>query len=164
MPLNDLIQMVREKARTRLQEVDAAQDYPDEEREEIARLVGLSALKFADLINHRARDYVFDLERFSSFEGRTGPYLLYTAVRTKSILRRAEEEGLEAGPILPAVGPEERELALKLAELPDVIDHAYETRAPNHLADYVYNLAIIYNRFYREHHILSEENAARQAS
>ena len=97
MPLDDLIQMVRVKARTRLQEVDAAQEYPDEEREEIARLVGLSALKFADLINHRARDYVFDLERFSSFEGRTGPYLLYTAVRTKSILRRADELGLKAG-------------------------------------------------------------------
>ena len=164
MPLDDLIQMVRVKARTRLQEVDAAQEYPDEEREEIARLVGLSALKFADLINHRARDYVFDLERFSSFEGRTGPYLLYTAVRTKSILRRADELGLKAGDILPAAGAEERELVLKLAELPDVVAHAYETRAPNHLADYAYNLAIIFNRFYREHHILSEENAARQAS
>ena len=164
MRLNDLIEMVRAKARARLQEVDAAQDYGEAEREEIARLVGLSALKFADLVNHRSKDYVFDLERFSSFEGRTGPYLLYTAVRTKSILRRAAEQGLEAGKILPAAGAEERELALKLAEMPDVVSYAYETRAPNHLADYVYNLAISFNRFYREHHILSEEDAAQQGS
>lgn len=164
MTLKDLIIMVREKAHMRLAEVEAAQDYDDAEREEIARLVGLSALKFADLVNHRAKDYVFDLERFSSFEGRTGPYLLYTAVRTKSILRRAEEAGLHGGDILPAAGPEERELALKLTEFPDVLAHAYGTRAPNHLADYVYNLAIAFNRFYREHHILSEEDAAQQAS
>lgn len=164
MSLNSLIEMVRERALSRLEEVNAAQDYDAAEREEIARLVGLAALKFADLINHRAKDYVFDLERFSSFEGRTGPYLLYTAVRTKSILRRAAEQGLQAGQILPPASAEERELMLKLAEFPDVATHAYETRAPNHLAEYVYNLAITFNRFYREHHILSEEDAAQQAS
>ena len=164
MRLRDLIEMVREKALSRLQEVDAAQEYEREEREEIARLVGLAALKFADLVNHRAKDYVFDLERFSSFEGRTGPYLLYAAVRTKSILRRAEEQGVESGEILAPAGQEERELMLKLTELPDVIAHAYETRAPNHLADFVYNLAIVFNRFYREYHILSEEDPARQSS
>lgn len=164
MALRDLIEMVREKALSRLEEVDAAQEYDEAERQEIARLVGLAALKFADLVNHRAKDYVFDLDRFSSFEGRTGPYLLYTAVRTKSILRKAEEQGIEPGAIVGPAGPEERELMLKLTALPDVLAHAYETRAPNHLADYVYNLALIFNRFYREYHILSEEDAARQAS
>ena len=162
--LKDVVDMVVEKARERLAEIDAASSYDEAEKEQIAEQVGIAALKFADLVNQRAKDYVFDLERFTSFEGRTGPYLLYTAVRTKSILRRAEGQGLEAGDILPAAGAEERELALKLAELPDVIAHAYETRAPNHLAEYVYNLAITFNRFYREYHILSEENAARQAS
>ena len=164
MSLNVLIEMIHDKAFSRLEEVDAAQEYGEAEREEIARLVGLAALKFADLVNHRAKDYVFDLERFSSFEGRTGPYLLYTAVRTKSILRRAEEAGLEEGPFLPPAGEEERELVLKLTELPDVVAYAYETRAPNHLADYVYNLAITFNRFYREYHILSEQDAAQQGS
>ena len=164
LPLKDLIEMVTNRALARLEEVDASQEYDEEERNEIARLVGLSALKFADLINQRTRDYVFDLERFSSFEGRTGPYLLYTAVRTKSILRRAEAQGLRAGELLKPAGAEERELLLKLTSFPDVIAHTYETRAPNHLADYVYNLAIVFNRFYREHHILSEENAAQQAS
>jgi arginyl-tRNA synthetase len=162
--LKDVVDMVVEKARERLAEIDAAADYDDAEKEQIAEQVGVAALKFADLVNHRTKDYVFDLERFTSFEGRTGPYLLYTAVRTKSILRRAEEAGLEAGHILPPAGEEERELALKLVELPDVVVYAYETRAPNHLADYVYNLALTFNRFYREYHILSEEDPARQAS
>jgi arginyl-tRNA synthetase len=164
MRLKDLIELVREKALARLKEMDAAQEYDKEEQEEIARLVGLAALKFADLVNHRVKDYVFDLERFSSFEGRTGPYLLYTAVRTKSILRKAQEQGLQGGRLLGAAGPEERELMLKLAALPDVVAHAYETRAPNHLADYVYTLATVFNRFYREYHILSEADPGRQAS
>lgn len=162
--LKEVVDMVVARARERLTEMDVATEYDEVEKEQIAEKVGIAALKFGDLVNHRTKDYVFDLERFTSFEGRTGPYLLYTAVRTKSILRRADEQGLEGGAILPAAGEEERELALKLTELPDVLAHAYETRAPNHLADYVYNLAITFNRFYREHHILSEENIAQQAS
>ena len=115
-------------------------------------------------MNHRTGDYAFDLERFSSFEGRTGPYLLYAAVRNRSILRKAAEEGLSAGQILPPAGPEERELQLKLLELPDLLDFAFDQRAPNHLCDYAYNLAIAFNRFYRAHHILNEKDEAQQAS
>lgn len=162
--LKEVVDMVVERARDRLMEMDVATDYSEAEKDDIAEKVGIAALKFGDLVNHRTKDYVFDLERFTSFEGRTGPYLLYTAVRTKSILRRTDEQGLEGGVIRPAASDEERELALKLAELPDVVAHAYHTRAPNHLADYVYNLAITFNRFYREHHILSEEDVAQQAS
>ncbi|MFW6063807.1 MAG: arginine--tRNA ligase [Chloroflexota bacterium] len=162
--LKEVIDMVVDKARERLEEIEAAQSYDEEEREQIAEQVGIAALKFGDLVNHRAKDYVFDLERFTSFEGRTGPYMLYAAVRTKSIMRRAAEEGLRGGELAPPASPEERELMLKLSELPNVVAHAYETRAPNHLADYVYNLAITFNRFYREHHILSEQDAAQQAS
>ncbi|HSM55983.1 MAG TPA: arginine--tRNA ligase [Candidatus Sulfomarinibacteraceae bacterium] len=162
--LKEVIDMVVDKARERLEEIEAAQSYDEEERERIAEQVGIAALKFGDLVNHRAKDYVFDLERFTSFEGRTGPYMLYAAVRTKSIMRRAVEEGLRGGDIIPPASSEERDLMLKLSELPNVVAHAYETRAPNHLADYVYNLAITFNRFYREHHILSEKDAAQQAS
>ncbi len=164
MKLADLIDMVVAKAFERMAEIDAAADYPEKERLEIARMVGIAALKYADLMNHRTGDYTFDLDRFSSFEGRTGPYLLYAAVRTRSILRKAAEQGLTSGAILPAAGETERELHLKLLELPDSILHAFETRAPNHLCDYVYGLATIYNRFYREHHILTETDPSRQAS
>ncbi|NLF64123.1 MAG: arginine--tRNA ligase [Chloroflexi bacterium] len=162
--LAEVMDMVVEKARERLEELETAQSYDEAERERIAELVGMAALKFGDLVNHRSTDYVFDLDRFTSFEGRTGPYLLYAAVRIKSILRRAAERGLEPGEILPPAGPQERELMVKLVQLPDVIEFAVETRAPNHIADYVYNLAILFNRFYREHHILSEPNPARQES
>lgn len=162
--LRDFFDMVNERARSRLEEMEVAADYPQAEREHIAHLVAVATVKFADLLNHRSKDYVFDLERFSAFEGRTGPYLLYSAVRIKSILRRAVAEGLEPGLILPPAGPEERELQLKFAELPDVFQYSYETRSPNHLADYAYNLATLFNRFYREYHIMNEPDPGRQAS
>jgi arginyl-tRNA synthetase len=162
--LEEVMDMVVEKARERLDELEAAKAYGEAERERIAEQVGMAALKFGDLINHRSTDYVFDIDRFTSFEGRTGPYLLYAAVRTKSILRRAEAEGFAAGEIIAAAGPEERDLMLKLVQLPDVIAFAVKTRAPNHVAEYVYNLAITFNRFYRDYHILSEPEPARQQS
>ena len=95
--LADVIEMLTDAARRRLDEAHLAEDYPAEERERIASLVGIAALKFGDLINNRVSDYVFDLDRFSSFEGKTGPYLQYAAVRIKSILRKAEEAGLSRG-------------------------------------------------------------------
>ncbi len=164
MRLDDLIQMIMSKAEERLEEIDAAADYDATEKQEIARQVGIAALKFADLVNHRTGDYVFDLERFSSFEGRTGPYLLYAAVRTRSILRKAADQGLQAGDIIAAASDEERELQLKLLELTDLLRFASETRAPNHLCEYAYSLAGAFNRFYAQHHIINEENKAQQAS
>ena len=164
MQLKDLRRMVKEAALARMAQTDVAADYDDEERERIARMVGLAALKFGDLVNHYTTDYVFDLERFLEFEGRTGPYLLYATVRTLSILRKAEEQGVVAGPLLAPEKESERALLLKLTELPDVLRYAAETRAPNHLCEYVYTLSGAFNRFYAECHILREENAARQAS
>src|SRR5205085_4321469 len=93
LKLNDLIQMAREKARERLHEAGLGEDLPEPEFEEIAQKVAVAALKFADLQNFRGTSYVFDLDRFTSFEGKTGPYLLYQAVRVKSLLRKAGEEG-----------------------------------------------------------------------
>lgn len=164
MNLRDLIQMITDKASERLQEIEAAQDYPPAERDEIARQVGLAALKFADLSNNPATDYIFDLDRFSAFEGRTGPYLLYTAVRIKSILRKAEGLGLKAGALLAPAGAEERALMLQLTRLADAAHFAFDSRAPNHLCDYIYNLALSFNRFYRDNHILREADSGRQAS
>jgi arginyl-tRNA synthetase len=164
MKLRYLIDMVTEKARERLAEVQAAQGYPDAEKEEIARMVGVATLKFADLSNQRTQNYVFDLERFSAFEGRTGPYLLYTAARTKSILRKAEAEALAIGPLLPPVDEVERALLLKLTEFPDLVESALAQRMPHHLCEYVYTLATAFNRFYHEHYILVEENAAQRSS
>ena len=162
--LADLMEIVTDAARERLDEAAIAQDYPPEERDRIARQVGLGALKFGDLSNHRTSNYIFDLDRFTSFEGKTGPYLQYGAVRIKSILRRAEELGLEPGPIIAPAVAQERGLILGLLRLPEVIERAADVRAPNVIAEYAYELATDFNRFYEACHILREEDPVRQAS
>lgn len=162
--LRDLIDMVEKAAMARLDEAHIATDYPPEEREKIAHQVGIAALKFGDLHANRASDYVFDLDRFSSFEGKTGPYLQYAAVRIRSLLRKAEQQSLKQGPVLPPAVHAERNLMLELLQLPEVIDRAIDTRCPHHLAEYAYGLAGEFNRFYDTCHVLSEADAERQAS
>jgi len=159
MRLQDLIAMMTNAALDRLREQGLATDYDEVERQEIARRVGLAALKFADLSNHPVANYVFDLDRFVRFEGKTGPYLLYAAVRIKSILRKAEAQGDKPGVILPPE-PGERDLILALGALPDAIAAAYDERAPNKIADYAYGLAQTFSTYYNAFHILSEQDKA----
>jgi arginyl-tRNA synthetase len=163
MKLQDLIGMMTGAALDRLKEQGLATDYEEAERNDIANKVGLAALKFADLSNHRIANYVFDPDRFVRFEGKTGPYLLYAAVRIKSILRKAEAQGDRPGKILPPE-PGERDLALALGALPDAIQAAYDERAPNKIADYAYGLAQTFSTYYNQFHILSEQNDALRRS
>jgi arginyl-tRNA synthetase len=162
--LADVLDLVDDAARARLAEAEIAQDYPPAERQLIARQVGIAALKFGDLINNRVSDYVFDLDRFSSFEGKTGPYIQYGAVRIKSIKRKAAERNLVSGELLAPVVEAERDLMLQLVRLPDMIDRAAELRAPNHIAEYAFDLTASWNRFYDACHILDEADPGRQAS
>lgn len=164
MKLKDLIAMVTTRAAERIAEAGVASELPQEEKDEIARQVGVATLKFADLSNTRMKDYVFDLDRFSAFEGRTGPYLLYTTVRTKSILRKAEERGFTAGELVAPRDAVERSVLLALSLFRDRVLSAFANRAPNDVADFAYELASLFARFYHEHHILSEEDAAVRAS
>ncbi|MEE9534215.1 MAG: arginine--tRNA ligase, partial [Acidimicrobiia bacterium] len=164
LKLDDLIGMVTEAAYRRLEEAELATNYGEEERREISRQVGLAALKYGDLSNHRTSNYVFDLDRFTSFEGKTGPYLQYGAVRIKSILRRAGERDLAPGEILASANDAERQLMLVVTRFPEVLDRSVEFRAPNHLAEYAYDMVVAFNRFYEACHILREEDAGRQAS
>ncbi len=156
LKLHDLIQMATEKALARLDEAGLAGDYPQAEREDIAAKVGIAAIKFADLSNWRLSNYVFDLDRFTSFEGKTGPYLQYAAVRIKSILRKADAEAEALTGPIRIESAVERELALALANLAPAIEGAVDRRAPNVLCDYAYTLSQAFSRFYAEHHILSE--------
>ena len=164
LKLDDLIGMVTGAAYRRLEEAELATNYGEEERREISRQVGLAALKYGDLSNHRTSNYVFDLDRFTSFEGKTGPYLQYGAVRIKSILRRAGERDLAPGEILAPANDAERQLMLVVTRFPEVLDRSVEFRAPNHLAEYAYDMVVAFNRFYEACHILREEDAGRQAS
>lgn len=131
-----------------------------------AQVVGLSAIKYGDLSNQASKDYVFDVDRFTSFEGNTGPYILYTIVRIKSILNRYVAEGgsLEDGKILPAGGDSEKSLMLVLSQFGQVAENAFEEKAPHKICSYIYELANEFNRFYHETKILSEENHERRAS
>jgi len=163
MKLHDLIGMAKAEAEKRLAEAGIGADYAHEERAEIARKVGIATIKFADLSNHRTTDYIFDLERFSKFEGKTGPYLQYAAVRIQSMLRKAAEQGAKVG--VPAIhSPEERKLVLKLLTLGDALAAAEEKRAPNMLCEYAFELAQDFSRFYGAHHVLSETDEGLRAA
>jgi arginyl-tRNA synthetase len=163
MKLHDLIAMAKAEAEKRLAEAGIGADYPADERAEIARKVGIATIKFADLSNHRTTDYIFDLERFSKFEGKTGPYLQYAAVRIQSMLRKAAEQGAKTG--TPAIhSPEERKLVLKLLTLGDALAAAEEKRAPNMLCEYAFELAQDFSRFYGAHHVLSETDEGLRAA
>ena len=147
----------------------AASDMPEEEKRRVAKVVGLAALKYGDLSNQATKDYVFDTERFTSFEGNTGPYILYTIVRIGSILNRymaAEGIGEDKLPadILPAGDAGEKELQRLLCGAGEVITAAYAEKAPHKLCLYIYDVANAFNSFYHEHRILTEENEARKAS
>ncbi|THD64309.1 arginine--tRNA ligase [Phenylobacterium sp.] len=160
LKLADMIEMTREKARERLHEAGLGEDLPADEFEDIAGKVAVAALKFADLQNFRGTSYVFDLDRFTSFEGKTGPYLLYQAVRVKSLLRRAVEAGAEAGPIAIAE-PAERELALTLDAFDAALAEAYDRQAPNAVAEHAYRLSQAFSKFYAACPILQAEPAVR---
>ena len=129
----------------------------------IAQCVGVAALKFADLQHDPSQNYVFDLDKFMRFEGKTGPYLLYAIVRIKSILRKAQEANITKGDI--SIEHEcEKELALVLAQFPDVIARAYEKRRPNMLCEYAYTIAQTFSKFYNACHVVGADTAGQKAS
>ena len=132
----------------------------DEEAEETSKIVGLAALKYGDLSNQASKDYVFDIDRFASFEGNTGPYILYTIVRIKSILAKYKENGgsTENINILPAKEASEKTLALSLIKFSDVIESAYKDNAPHRICQYIYEVSNAFNGFYHNTKILAEEN------
>ncbi|HEX2560801.1 arginine--tRNA ligase, partial [Phenylobacterium sp.] len=160
LKLHDLIEMTRAKARERLHEAGLGEELTPELFEDTAHKVAVAALKFADLQNFRGTSYVFDLDRFSSFEGKTGPYLLYQAVRVKSLLAKAAEQNAEPGPVAIAE-PAERELALLLDTFDGALAEAYDKKAPHFIAEHAYKLAQAFSKFYAACPILTAEPAVR---
>ncbi len=137
----------------------------EEEAAKTAKIVGLSAVKYGDLSNQASKDYIFDIDRFTSFEGDTGPYILYTIVRIKSILAKYKESGkdVEAAKIREAQSAAEKELMLAVAGYNAMIKTAYEEVAPHKVCAYIYDLANAFNHFYHETKILAEEDTQKQA-
>ena len=163
MRLENLIADIDEEMFTKIVENRSVRD---KDARDTAKIVGLAAIKYGDLSNQATKDYIFDVDRFTSFEGNTGPYILYTIVRIKSILNRYVEAGgnLEAGEILPASNTSEKNLMLQLSGFGSMIESAFEEKAPHKICAYIYEVSNAFNSFYHETKILSEENQAQKES
>ena len=151
--LNKIKENQKEKENLNIDEAEA---------EQTAKTVALAAVKYGDLSNQASKDYIFDIDRFTSFEGNTGPYILYTIVRIKSILSKYEAKGGDISAlkdaIMPAVNEGQKNLMLSLAKFNATIESAYEESAPHKICAYIYELANAFNGFYHDTKILSEEN------
>ena len=151
MTLDSLIEMVKEVADTKLKE-----DIKGKEREELVNKITVAILKFGDLLPVRNTDYNFDLEKFSSVEGKTGPYILYTAVRIKSIFNKVGN--VDNATIKVMSSKEEENIIVKLIELTKVLKTAYDEKNTSVICDYLFNLCNLYNKFYGEHNISNEKD------
>lgn len=163
MRLENLIADINEEMYRKIVENRSVRDT---DAKDTARIVGLSAIKYGDLSNQATKDYIFDVDRFTSFEGNTGPYILYTIVRMKSILSRYEQEGgdLDSGRILEAVNESEKNLMLQLTSFGATVENAFEEKAPHKICAYIYEVSNAFNSFYHETKILSEENQEQKES
>jgi arginyl-tRNA synthetase len=164
MRLGELIDMLILEAKKRITDAGLGKDFSDEMMGDIAQKIGIAALKFADLQHDPIQNYQFDLEKFMKFEGKTGPYILYAGVRMQSMLQKATDAGLEAGDIVAALGPTERDLVLALTRFDDYIMRAYEKLTPHILCDYAFDLCQKFSRFYQNAHILNEKDKTLQGS
>ena len=167
MRLENLIREIDEEMLRKIQENASSKGYEIdmEEAAQTAKIVGLAAIKYGDLSNQASKDYIFDMDRFTSFEGDTGPYILYTIVRIKSILNKyAEQGGILADAVIgEAVNGSEKSLMLEVAKFNATIEAAYEEIAPHRICAYIYDLANAFNHFYHETKILTEEDSKKKS-
>jgi arginyl-tRNA synthetase len=163
LKLHDLISMAVDKARDRLHEAKLGEDFGEAEFAAIAHKVAVAALKFADLSNSRTTSYIFDLDRFMSFEGKTGPYLLYQAVRVKSLLRKAADQGATAG-VVAIAEPAERDLALTLDAFSQACAEAYDKKMPHLVSEHAFRLAQSFSKFYAACPVLAAPDEATRGS
>ena len=148
MELSSLIDLISQEIEKKMK------DDIQTNREEIKNALTIATLKYADLMSFRATDYIFDPIKFSSFDGKTGPYLLYTIVRLKSILKKVEKKEYE---IKKITHDEELDIYLKITELPNIIERSIRDKSLNYITDFLFDLASLFNKFYNTYHILTEK-------
>lgn len=161
MRLENLISNINDAVYNKIME---NRSVSEEEARNTAQIVGLAALKYGDLSNQASKDYIFDIDRFASFEGNTGPYILYTIVRIKSIIEKYKAEGntLEGLSIVSTDNKDQLQLMLDIAKANEVIENAAKELAPHKICSYIYDLANAFNRFYHETKILAEEDETKK--
>lgn len=165
MRLEHLLHDIDEEMYRRISESESMRAIEQEEAEQTARQVALAAVKYGDLSNQASKDYIFDIEKFSSSEGDTGPYILYTIARIKSILRKYEEQGgnLQEALLREAAGASEKALMMELTGFGAMMEAAYNELAPHKICAFIYSLANAFNHFYHETKILTEEDGEKKA-
>ncbi len=163
MRLEMLINEINEKM---YQKIVESREVDEEEARNTAKIIALSAIKYGDLSNQASKDYIFDIDKFTSFEGDTGPYILYTIVRIKSILAKAKEQGedLTNLTLKEADTDSQKALMMTIARFNAMMENAYEEVAPHKICAYIYDLANALNRFYHENRILAEEDETKKKS
>ena len=159
MKLEDLLNLSIEECEKKI-----LPNIQGEEREKVASMVGIAAVKYADLIPFRGTDYIFDISKFSDLEGKTGPYLLYSTIRMKSLLNKAKDLNLKYNKINKQKNESDRDIMLNLLNLPLALTKSYESKSLNEIADYIYKLTSSYNKFYSENRILDETDLDVRAS
>jgi len=135
-----------------------------ENKEEIATIIADGAIKYADAISNRTTDYVFDVDKFTDNQGKTGPYVLYSAVRINSLLNKAQNNNIKIGKLVNTNTPDEKLLMLEIIRLPDIILDAYNRKSLSEIVNYLFDLNSAYNNFYNNYRILSEEDITKQES
>lgn len=158
MSLKGLIALVEEETKKKINPATVS----EEMKEEVAKTVAIAALKYADLLPFRGTDYIFEPEKFADLEGKTGPYLLYSTIRMKSLLTKGEN--FEIGKITKFKTETEKDIALTILRLPTILNKALDSRSLNDITEYIYKLTSLYNKFYAENKILTEEDKELQKS
>lgn len=163
MNLEDLIKLSKDKVRESLPLPGEVEGYGEKEIEKMVSQIAMAAIKFQDLKNNIASGYIFELEDFAKFEGKTGPYIQYAVARINSIIRKANAAGIKEGNIIIS-NREEKDLALKIAQLSNTVMRAHTEHEPSIISDYVYTLAQTFSTFYNASSIMNAESAELAAS
>lgn len=156
MTLKSLIELVKEETLKRIN----PETVKEEERDEVATITAIAALKYADFLPFRAKDYIFDVSKFADLEGKTGPYLLYSTIRMKSLLQKVTDQSIN----ISVIDPNTRDVIKNILNLSNVLKSAYQDKSLNDIAEYLYKLTSSYNKFYSENRILTEENDPKRIS
>ena len=160
MKLSDLLELTKETALKKM----SNREMSKEELNKIAEILADASIKYADAISNRTTDYIFDVDKFTDNTGKTGPYTLYTAVRIKSLLNKANEQGLKEGNLLKPTTKDELNIMLEIEKLPEIRKDAYNNKSLSEIVNYLYDLNSAYNNFYNNCKILTEEDKEKQAS
>ena len=158
MSLKGLIDLVNEETLKRINKDTVS----EEEKDKVARTVAIATLKYADFIPYRGTDYIFELEKFADLEGKTGPYLLYSTIRMKSLLAKAKELTQNTSKVVST--KTEKDIVLTILNLPNILNKALDSKSLNDIAEYIYKLTSLYNKFYSENKIITEEDLEKRES